>query len=46
MIRIQQRHVWNLNQVRTLCQQTKGTQNIRKENDIHTAEYYFENGIE
>jgi hypothetical protein len=24
----------------------KGTKSIRKENDIHTAEYFFENGTQ
>lgn len=29
---------------RLLHTATRGTQSIRKENDLHTAEYYFENG--
>lgn len=40
-------HVWNRPQLRMYFRQVKnikGTQSIRKENDIHTAEYYFENG--
>ncbi|CAO3646812.1 unnamed protein product [Mucor fragilis] len=30
---------------RLLHTANRGTQSIRKENDIHTAEYYFENGL-
>ncbi|CAO0793539.1 unnamed protein product [Mucor circinelloides] len=30
---------------RLLHTSNRGTQSIRKENDIHTAEYYFENGL-